>query len=309
MFWYNEGGIIIEKVLKRERLPLSSDIVFKRVFSKEENKELLKGILEAILKTKIESIEIKNPEIPRNLVDSKAGILDIKVEINKDTIIDVEMQVRNEKDIAERSTRYLIAMSNDELKKGEEYKEIKKTITINLLNFNYLKRNSFLNVAHMKFEKNTEETYINMGYSKEEELATDRLEMIIIELPKFKQKNEGVESELSQWLWLILGEEEKIKMAVKKNKKIEKAVEIIDEMSMDEKEWELYRSRQMAIMNYNAGMYYAKKEGIELGIEEGKKEEKIEIVKKMLKEKMSVELIAKITHLSKEEIDKIKKNM
>ena len=35
------------------------------------------------------------------------------------------------------------------------------------------------------------------------------------------------------------------------SEEIKKAVKVIDEMSMDPKEWELYQSRQMAIMNYN----------------------------------------------------------
>ena len=64
------------------------------------------------------------------------------------------MQVEDEYNIDDRSTRYLISMSEDELKRGQDYNRIKKAITINLLNFNYFKRNSFLNIAHMKFENN-----------------------------------------------------------------------------------------------------------------------------------------------------------
>ena len=95
--------------------------------------------------------------------------------------------------------------------------------------------------------------------------------MITIELPKFKKQNPSIENELNQWLWMILGEEEKIKMAVKKNKTIKKAVEIVNTMSMDPKEWELYRSRQMAITNYNIAMQNSKKQGEEIGEKRGKK--------------------------------------
>ena len=290
-------------------MPLTSDIVFKRVFAKEENKDLLKDILEAILKVKIESIEIKNPEIPQNLTDSKAGTLDIKVEINENTVIDVEMQVENEYNIDDRSTRYLISMSEDELKKGEDYSTIRKVITINLLNFNYFKRNSFFNIAHMKFEKNTKDTYINMGYSEEDEIATEKLEMVYIELPKFKKKSSSQNNALNQWLWLIIGEEEKIKMASKENIKIKKAVDIIEEMSADPKEWERYRSRQMAIMNYNAGINNAqergRQEGKQEGKKEGRKEEKLRIAKKMKSKSMSIKEIEELTGVTKEEIVKL----
>ena len=39
-------------------------------------------------------------------------------------------------------------------------------------------------------------------------------------------------------------------------------MEIIDEMSMDEKEWELYESRRLAIMDYNTGILEAEERGI-----------------------------------------------
>ena len=40
-------------------LPLSSDIVFKRVFSREGTEDILKDFLEAILNIKIKKVEVK----------------------------------------------------------------------------------------------------------------------------------------------------------------------------------------------------------------------------------------------------------
>ena len=100
---------------QNKRLPLNSDIVFKRVFSKEENKELLKSLLEAILNRKIENVEVKNPEIPRNLSDSKAGMLDIKAQVDGNIVVDVEMQVKNEDNIDDRSISYMASIVSNEL--------------------------------------------------------------------------------------------------------------------------------------------------------------------------------------------------
>ena len=52
-------------------------------------------------------------------------------------------------------------------------------------------------------------------------------------------------------------------MAKKENKEVKKAIEVIDEMSMDPKEWEIYESREKAIMNYNSGMKSAERRGME----------------------------------------------
>ena len=51
------------KTNKVERLPLTDDYIFKRVFAFEGNESVLKYFLEAILKKDIEKVEIKNPEI------------------------------------------------------------------------------------------------------------------------------------------------------------------------------------------------------------------------------------------------------
>ena len=60
-------------------------------------------------------------------------------------------------------------------------------------------------------------------------------------------------------------------MAEKENKEIKKAVEILEEMSMDEKEWELYQSRKMAEIDYNSGIASAREEGEKVGIKKGEK--------------------------------------
>ena len=257
----NQKEIQTQKTTKK--LPLSSDIVFKRVFAKEENKELLKSLLKGILNIQIENVEVQNPEIPRDLVDSKAGTLDIKAKLNDNVIVDVELQVKNEQNIDDRSIYYLVKTSSNELKKGKDYTELNKTIVINLLDFNYFKRNSYHNIAHMRFEETTKEAYVDLGYKEEDKIVTNKLEMHFLELPKFRKKNPNADKLLNQWLWLISGEEEKVKMAKKENKEVKKAIEVIDEMSMDPKEWELYESREKAIMNYNSGMKSAERRGME----------------------------------------------
>ena len=282
---------------KVDRLPLCSDYVFKRVFAKEGNENLLKDFLEAILEIEIESLEIQNPELPKDTKEEKIGILDIKVQINKDSIVDIEMQVVNEHNMAERSTTYMGKLIANQLSKGDTYSKLKKSILINILNFNYYKRNSYHSIAHMKFEPATKETYVDMGHTKEDEIATKDVEMHFIEIPKFRKKNPNANAKLEQWLWLLAGEEEKIKMAEEKNKKVKKAVEVLDEMSMSREERERYEAILKAEFNYNTSMYNVR--------EEGRKEGKTEVVKKLLKKNMNIEEIQEITDLTKDEIEEI----
>ncbi len=46
-----------------ERLPLTDDYIFKRVFAYKGNESVLRDFLEALLKIEIKGIKITNPEI------------------------------------------------------------------------------------------------------------------------------------------------------------------------------------------------------------------------------------------------------
>ena len=295
---------------KPEKLPLLNDYIFKRTFTKEGTTGILKDLLEAILEVKITNLEVRNSEIPKELIEEKASILDIKAEINRNTVVDIEMQVSDEYNMKQRSTVYMCKNIATQIQKTEDYRRLKKSIVIIILNYILYKRGSYHHVAHMKFEKIKPNEYVDMGYKVEDENATEELEMHFIEMPKFIKKNPGVEGKLEQWLWLISGREEKIKMAEDKNEEVKKAGILVDEMSMDPKERELYEARLMAKYNYDSGMAGAREAGIEegiikgkkAGIAEGKKSKQMQIAKKMKEKGMKEEDIEEITGLSEEEI-------
>ncbi len=292
---------------KKAILPLTSDIVFKSIFARPGNEDILKALLEAILDIDIKTITVKNPEISKNIYDNKMGVLDIKAEINNNTIIDIEMQVENEKNIDSRSMFYTSSLLTESIKKGEDYKNIKRVIGINLLNYNYYKRNSYHNIAHMIFESTKKEKYVYMGYKEEDRIATKDIELHFIELPKFIKKNSEAETKIEQWLWLIIGREDKIKMGKNISKEIEKAMKQVKELSMNSQEWERYISRQKAIYAYNTGIRQAEDDGMQKGIKKGEKINSKKIAQKLLDKGLKLEEIVEITGLNKKEIEKISK--
>ena len=175
-------------VKKVDMLPLSNDYVFKRIFGKGGNEKILKSLLEAILKINIQKIEVKNPEIPKEAIDEKLSILDIKAEINEDTIIDIEMQVGNTTSIDRRLVVYNAKLIAGDIKISQEYKDAKDTIVICIINDSIIKRNSYLNLAMLKYEETEEIRYVDMGYKEEDQYLTKMCKYYIIELPKFKKK-------------------------------------------------------------------------------------------------------------------------
>ena len=254
-----------EKTLNRKSAPLLDDYIFKRTFTRDDPNGILRDLLESILKIKIRNVIVLNSEIPKDLLDEKASRLDIRAEIDNERIINIEMQVKYQSDIEKRSTLYMSKNISTQIKIAEKYGLLKPSIVINILNFNRYRRNSYHSVAHMKFEKTSKEEYVDLGYNPEEETATDVLEMHFIELPKFIKKNPEAKTKLEQWLWLIAGREDKIKMSKLDNPEVKKAMKLVEEVLSDPVEREILDAREMARLNYNSEMDYMREKGLNEG--------------------------------------------
>ena len=129
---------------------------------------------------------------------------------------------------------------------------------------------------------------------------TDKLEIHIIEIPKaIKEYRNNKGNEVLQWM-MFLNEPESMEVEeiMKENKEIEQAKITLRELSEEEENQRIAELREKHILD--AQDIY------ETGIEKGKKEEKINITKKLLDMNVTIEKIVEITGLTKEEIEKIK---
>ena len=253
-----------------ELLPLTDDYIFKRVFAYKGNESVLKDFLEALLKIEIKGIKITNPEIIPYEKGEKRGLLDIKAEINDGTMLDVEMQMKNERNTEERATEYMGKMISEQLQVGEDYQNLKKSIVIFITNYNFLKRNSYHSVGRMKFDKTIEDEYVNMGYDEEDELASKYIEVHYIELPKFKKKELSKFTKLDQWMCIFTQNREGIMLAEKENKEIKRAINTLDFLSKDPKERERHNSIVMAEYNRLVSEHNFFNDGLEKGIKKRK---------------------------------------
>ena len=290
-------------------LPIKNDYVFKRVFSYKGNEDVLLDLLEAILKRKITKVEVRNPEMVSEKENGKKFILDIKAELDDGTIVDIEMQTADERNIQERSTAYSARMVSEQLQSGEEYTRLNKVIFIGILDFEYYKRNSYYNVARPRFDEIEEEYFVDMGYKEQEELASKYVEMHYIELPKYFKKVPIMKTKLDEWLWLFSEDEEKMEMVKRKNKKVKKAMNTLERISLDPKEREMYESIQTEEFLQRISENNIREEGRIEGREEGERKKEAEIIKEMLKNSFTTEQIKKVTKLTEEEIEEIKKQI
>ncbi len=121
----------------RGALPISmtNDYLFRALM--QRSPQTLSALLSALLHINpddITQVTILNPiELGRTIQD-KEFLLDIKLELNRRSHINLEMQVINEKNWPERSLCYL-CRTFDDLNRGEDYLEIRSAVQIGILNF------------------------------------------------------------------------------------------------------------------------------------------------------------------------------
>jgi len=237
------------------------DIIFKTMFSKSENEDILHSFLSTMLELPYDSIKeivIQNSEILPETITGKFSRLDLKMQVD-DKLVNVEMQIKNEPDFNDRVLYYWSKLYSGDLKSGDEYGDLKQSISINIINFNMFECPEF----HSCFK---------VLEVNRHELLTDKCAIHFFELKKINKKiNKNNRMEL--WLQLINAEsEEELEMLRQTNvPEIQKAVMVIHQMSEDEKIQELARLREKALHDEASALGHARREGEQIGIEKGEK--------------------------------------
>ncbi len=276
---------------KIELLKPKYDVVFQALFG--EN--ITQSLISDILGEKIEIIDIKTDStIARKYPNDKAGRLDLKTRFKDGTICQIEMQMTDNKDIVKRILYYWSRTYSKQLKTGEEYKDLKKTIGIVITNYE---------VDELKGIENLDSKWQIVCDKNDKRLLTDDLELRIIEIPKARRIIEKEKyNKIAQWLMFLDNPNtERVEEIMKENEEVKKANSVLYEMSEDEELQRLAELREKWDLDERSALGHAKDEGIE----EGEKKAKREIAKKLKARNIDIAVIIETTGLTKEEIEKL----
>ena len=283
----------------KELLNPKNDYVFKRIFGHKGNEEITKQMLSSIMKREIKNITLsENTILEKDLQGDKIGIVDIHAKIEEETEVDIEMQVIDEKNIEKRIMYYWSLLYTKGIQQGAPFYKLHKTIGILIADF------KIENLR--KIEK-----YCTKWQIREEEhtsvILTDILELYIIELPKARE-NKKKDKETMPWIKFLENpkEMEMEEMSEENKVAIKKAKEVLEEISEDEHERYIAYLRDKAIRDEKSIEAYGYDKGLEEGAKKGKEDRTQEIVKEMLKQSISIDVIVLVTGLSKEEVEKLK---
>ena len=300
----------MEKLFK---ITLRNDYAFKRVFGVEENKDVLQDLLECILDIQPENIsglELLDKEFHKDSISDKTGVLDVKLRLKNNTIIDIEIQNRWSSEFVQRTIFYWAKMYTENLKTGEVYTKLPKCITINIVGEGF----NLNSLIHSEY--NVVEKHLN-------DRLSDELEIHFLNLAKVKEQQENFEQDekkkkLYNWLKFIETDNSEVReMLAENSEMMRKANSTIDVMEMSPKEKWLYENRMKYEHDKASWKHVGYKEGIEDGIlqgeikgrqqgfSDGAYQAKLETAKLMKKMNYPISDICTISGLSVEEIEKL----
>ena len=260
-----------------------NDRAFKEVFLNPNNSDLLKALLEFILKIKINELEIKKTELLSGNVNVKDKRVDAIVHTGNKKI-EIEINSQNKDYLHTRSTAYICNIYQSNASVGDTYNEDTDIIQVNLTwglgrNNDEMKIYKIMNEKGELYVKNFIIYEINMDYydkiwySKNKEEIKKNQYMIMLDLDKKELEN------------------------MPKDKIVDKYITNVTIVN-DDPEFQKYMSEEEDKKKIqNSLLSEAKEEGIS--------QEKVSIAKNMLNKNMSIEDIADITGLSIEEINKL----
>lgn len=283
------------------------DIVFKRIFGSEHNKDVLLAFLNSTFREAGEppltEIVLLNPYTEADGPNDKQSIMDIKAKTATGEMLNIEMQLFNPYHMEKRTLFYWSEMYYHQIPKGTNYNKLKKCVTINILDYSCLPNDRYHSVFHLR----EDHTGIPL---------LDDIEIHVIELGKLNEHAVPLDANgLVNWLLFLKGVD-KINWEVLalKEPMLKKAMNTLEFLSQDAAARMAYNARMKALSDEKTriegaleeGKAKGLAEGIAAGMAEGKAEGIAETAARLMALGIDIHTIAEATGLSVEEIQALK---
>ncbi len=257
----------------------TTDLVFRKLFGSDENKDLLISLINSVVSPKIvvTDVVIKNPFNLAEYVGSKQSIVDIKAQDQNGTWYAIEMQVHGHVLYGKRAIYYAAKSYVDQQEEGQSYTSLNATIGIHFLGFDMF--NDARVMRHFAFrDTETNQASDDLNY----------LAIYFVELGKFHKALPEISTDSDRWLaFLTMGENldgARLPASLGVEPKIIKAVTTLERMGTDPVLRDIYEAEEKAKMVDVAELQYAKEKGLEQGMQLGQ----VHLLHRMLTKRFGV---------------------
>lgn len=257
------------------------DFVFKRMFG--HDKAIFIDFINSIFSDKnekiVKSVTFTNNEITKDSLYDKESRLDVRAVLDDGSHVNIEIQIRDKDGFDKRTLYYWSKLYEQQISGGDDYLKLKKSICINVLDFNIIEKSKKF---HSVFGITNLETH--------EPFLTD-FEVHFLELPKLAKISYDKMTQLEKWLLLLREPTAQVlKELSMTNSTIAKAVDTLMYLSQDPESRAIYEARLKYQLDFNTAVHAAEDKT------------KVEIAKEMKRDGVPIAKIIKFTKLSEDQI-------
>jgi predicted transposase/invertase (TIGR01784 family) len=281
----------------KKRTFISFDWAIKKVLRHKENFVVLEGFLSELLGFDMKIVNILESESNRQTPNDKQNRVDILVKSSAGELILVEVQYDDEIDYFHRMVFGISKLITEYLSESQEYGEIKKAFSINILYFRlgqgkdyiYEYRGSFVGLNQKDTLLPTKAQQAKFNIKTVADLFP---KYYIIRVGSFKK--EEVQTPLDEWVYFLKNSEIKDSF---KAKGMDEAKQVLNFHNMDEQDRVAY---DQFVKNQRIG-----KSVWNTAIGKGERKQAIETAKIALEEGATIPFVVKITKLTLDEVQRI----
>ncbi|TXJ51163.1 Rpn family recombination-promoting nuclease/putative transposase [Brachyspira aalborgi] len=293
---------------------VGDDLFVRYLLGKNGNENMLEDMVNDALSDfnfeEVKDLEIIDPYNLSENIDLKESIIDIKAKTKDNQTVIIEIQLCGNMDFVKRIFYYISKNIVNELREGEDYKNLPRIISINLLNFN------------LDFgDEGQPHRCFKLIDTKNHNVDLDFIQMHILEVQRFIEiiekstLDELKKNRLLTWMKFFTSKNLKAieKELMEANPIMTKVIEEYKRFTSDDKLMRAYDARDAFLlgqkMMLNREREEGIKEGIEKGIEEGRlegeRDKSILIAKNLKKAGLDIKFISENTGLTIKEIEKL----
>ena len=247
-----------------------TDFAFKKIFGSEHSTGILMSFLNGILYAGdaiIQDLIILDPYQAPRILGIKSSYLDIKARLNNGSWVIIEMQILNIEGFEKRVLYNATKTYSAQLNKGDEYTVLSPVIALTITDFKMFD----------DIDRPISRFVLKEKQSSVEYPASD-LELVFIELPKFKTALADLETLADKWIYFLKNAKDLtvVPESMGAVEEIRQAFDIVNKAGLSREELDLVERQWMYLQDQRGVITYAVNKGIEQGIEQGKAEGKAE---------------------------------
>lgn len=277
-----------------------TDFGFKRLFGSEFNKELLISFLNAMFhgEQNVKDVTYLNSEQLGDRIDERRAVFDVYCENDKGEKFIVEMQNIYQEFFKDRTIYYSTFPIREQARRGGDWDfHLNSVYTVGLLNFNFAEGLDDARRWHHEVKLMEVDT---------KEVFYDKLTYVYVEIPKFNKTEDELETMYDKWMYVLKNLSSLMsRPAALQERVFTRLFEQAEISKFNSDELRMYADSVNAFRDIVNAIRSAEKKKFAEGRAEGRAEGLAEVVRAMLAKGMAKDLIAELTGMSVDDINRL----